>query len=477
MRTRLTSLMPSLTRFWQRLSPGSAFLVIAALFGVIFCFKTPPFQVPDEVVHFYRAYEISEGHLLARQIPGGYGDLLPANMTQQVDNLVGNIRWNPNGKYNAAETFQNLSEHLDSKRVAPVHFEATAAYSPVAYVPQSIGVGSGRLLDLPLVADLFLGRLANLAVWIGLVVLALWLIPFGKWALFALALTPMSLFQAASVSPDAMINGSAFVFVAVSLRLIFVETSISKWEYMALFAPVAVFALSKPEYLPLALLLLPIPALRFGSVVRKRVLIATVVVVAVLLTALWNYKVRNVGNIAISQASATLHYEISPKSQFRFILKHPIRYGTAVLNTYVTSNGDPLEEQFIGVLGWLDTKIPLWIVILDVLLIAYCLASIRIPRGPTLGQRGVVLTAGLLSFLGVTTALYAYYTPVGYWEVIGLQGRYFIPLSPLLIPLTSNLSKSVRPTEGSLKTTAISVATAVLICSICVLSFRYYNQL
>ena len=47
--------------------------------------------------------------------------------------------------------------------------------------------------------------------------MAIRLIPFGKWILLVLALSPTALFQAATISPDAISNGIGFLFIAGSL--------------------------------------------------------------------------------------------------------------------------------------------------------------------------------------------------------------------------------------------------------------------
>ena len=41
------------------LNPIKIFLVLALLFGTLFVLITPPFQGPDEPVHFYRATQIA----------------------------------------------------------------------------------------------------------------------------------------------------------------------------------------------------------------------------------------------------------------------------------------------------------------------------------------------------------------------------------------------------------------------------------
>ena len=92
------NLLPTaLKLFWRNYLPANAFLVIAAVVGLAFCVITPPFQVPDEVVHFYRAYQISEGHLIARPVKGGYGNLVPQKHAQTSYRLIWEDQFSPWG--------------------------------------------------------------------------------------------------------------------------------------------------------------------------------------------------------------------------------------------------------------------------------------------------------------------------------------------------------------------------------------------
>lgn len=43
------------------LNAAKSFLFIFLLFGTLMVFLTPPFQVPDEINHFYRAWQVSTG--------------------------------------------------------------------------------------------------------------------------------------------------------------------------------------------------------------------------------------------------------------------------------------------------------------------------------------------------------------------------------------------------------------------------------
>src|ERR1043165_2935158 len=50
------------------------YLTIGLVFGLAFLVVTPPFQIPDEPNHFFRCFQISEGHVrpeIGESLPGG----------------------------------------------------------------------------------------------------------------------------------------------------------------------------------------------------------------------------------------------------------------------------------------------------------------------------------------------------------------------------------------------------------------------
>ena len=91
----------------------------------------------------------------------------------------------------------------------------------------------GRVLDLPALKVLFAMRFAGLLTYIVLVWLAVRLIPYGKWVLAILVLSPMAIFQASTVSTDAISNGLGFLFIGGCLSV--ASRSQVKWkEWIAL---------------------------------------------------------------------------------------------------------------------------------------------------------------------------------------------------------------------------------------------------
>src|SRR5262245_49371142 len=90
------------------LTPENAFALMALPFGLMFLLLTPPFQVPDEAQHFYRAFHLSEfgfrGVSVNVEERNGtavrfYGALLPKSLAATVDQSdLMTTRFRPNSK-------------------------------------------------------------------------------------------------------------------------------------------------------------------------------------------------------------------------------------------------------------------------------------------------------------------------------------------------------------------------------------------
>ena len=133
-------------------------------------------------------------------------------------------------------------------------------YSPLPYLPQMLGNSIGRLLELSPLAIMYLGRFTNLLLWAGCIYLALSLLPDFGWALLLLAMTPTSLFLAASLSPDALTSGLCFVFVTLVCHHATRDSGFIAGRQVAMLILLAgCLGLAKPGYVGLIALLTIIP--------------------------------------------------------------------------------------------------------------------------------------------------------------------------------------------------------------------------
>ncbi|WP_158930665.1 DUF2142 domain-containing protein [Acidisphaera sp. S103] len=434
------------------------------LIGVLpLVFLTPPFQVPDEQQHFYRAYQLSELDLRGVVRDGAAGAVLPSSLPELADRFLGTraihtdrpVRPTP-----LRETLKMLAKPLDPTRREFVDFSGAAFYSPLPYLPQAVAIAVGRGLGLGPLGLLYAARLVNGLAALLVAAAALRALPVGNMLLLVFGLLPMAVYEFASASPDAAMISAAFLFTATAMRARFR----GRWTWkQVLLACVAgcVFCPLKPVYAPLLVMGLP-------GVFRRRAAGHVIAVHAVLIAT-----VLGATGLWLAYISSTLVLPVpgaSLSQQFAGIVAHPNVFAGTVLNT-IEVNGLFYMYGTIGILGWLRIPLPETMYLLPMIAVLMCV-MLRHPITPRIGPAEALWQTLLLgtSALLVLIALYLYWTPVGEHVISGVQGRYFLPLAGLAA-VTLGAAVPPRPrTLGPLLelVVVLTVATEVVWTSIVV---------
>ena len=222
--------------------------------GVTFTYVTPALVAPDEYTHLAAAYELAstwsgqtaadeDGNLLLRECDAAHFG------TKTGD--IGVLAYKN-------EAIAETSEP-GSPDVLTTHSEVKAGQGSGNYLAQALGIRLARAQGKNFYTMLLYGRLANLILYLLLAALAVWLAPTSLRGLFAcVALLPMPLQLAASLSPDAAVLGLVFSFTALCLRLR--GEKAVWWQKILLIVLGGLTAPGKAIYLPVILLCLLIPA-------------------------------------------------------------------------------------------------------------------------------------------------------------------------------------------------------------------------
>lgn len=222
--------------------------------GVTFTYVTPALVAPDEYTHLAAAYELAstwsgqtaadeDGNLLLRECDAAHFG------TKTGD--IGVLAYKN-------EAIAETSEP-GSPDVLTTHSEVKAGQGSGSYLAQALGIRLARAQGKNFYTMLLYGRLANLILYLLLAALAVWLAPTSLCGLFAcVALLPMPLQLAASLSPDAAVLGLVFSFTALCLRLR--GEKAVWWQKILLIVLGGLTAPGKAIYLPVILLSLLIPA-------------------------------------------------------------------------------------------------------------------------------------------------------------------------------------------------------------------------
>ncbi len=398
-------------------NPAAVFAVLACCFGTLFLAITPPMQVPDEPLHFYQAYSVAYGNLLdksATQIP-----LNARTVQKSFEHLIGH----PERKTSPAQILEAFQVPLDPEKRGP---DSTFGNPFLTYAFGALGIRLGAALELPPVALMYLGRFFTFLFWFSATYLAIRLSPILKWTLCALALTPMSVFEGASLSADSFTNAWCFLFIAYVFHLSYGprNTHLRSGDYALLLLLSLPVTFSKFVYGVLILLFWLIPGSRFPSKGVRWLSFFGLSGIHLALFAWWMSLKSKLG-------LPPPFPDVSASRQLAHLKADLWNYWDVVWRS-LSEQGEGYWKAFVGILGWLDTVLPDYVYYLYFgIFVLLWAADKTAPRAIRWADRIWAFSALILGLALVLTSQYLLWTSVGKGTIDGVQGRYFIPLSPL----------------------------------------------
>lgn len=482
------------TRFSEKLSicwdfakkcfkkPETFFLIFSITFGFMLVFVTPPMQVPDANSHFIRAYQVSDLNLTSTKFIKDnkihYGSEIPVSVIEARDVFLGGVIGQPQNQFKRHIIKQYVNQPLNPNIKEKTIIEAAGVYSPLVYIPQAVGISIGKIFQTSPLIMIWLARLMNLAVWIVAIYFAIRLLPFAKWGLVILALNPVAVFFSASVSPDVINISFAFLFVSMILSTFGTNKLATKKKLLMMLILLGVLALSKPVNVLFAPLLFTIPGRHFAT--RRKYLFYCIggFLLSILLFILWNYQIRGILDASVLAQSGGAN--ISVHKQLAFVVHHPFGYVKTIVNNFIIvspgTSGDAVLGTYFGVLGWLDTTIPLWSIMLYLLTLGLAVLN-QFGRGIVVltKHKLIFLSIFAIAFVGNITAMYFNATIVGSPVVSGVQGRYFMPFTILLLVVFTGRKKVLQISNKNMSLILGLSMSVVLIMTVIRICMRYYG--
>lgn len=446
--------------------PARAFLVVGSLFGLFFVFLFPPFQIIDEQTHFFKAYAIAEGSLIGhRNTSGNVGDDLPVSLSVGAA-PYGRLIFRYDQKQSPRQTLRDVSLPLNPAQMNFVPFRNTIIYPPLTYLPQIIAIKITMFFKTSPIFSLYAARLAALSFWLLLTYWAIKLLPYGKWTLFVLALFPMSLSQAASVSADSVINAVSFFAIALILYATAYKKTLSKSILWLLFASGVVLALIKMPYFLVMLAAIAIPSNNFPARFNKRRFLAVTYIVMSVLIVGWTLLVKG------------MHQDLRPpdtsvSAQAQVLLRHPDVFVKGLLEYPFTKDAGITLSSFYGLLGWNEIKIPI-----IVIAYGYGLLILSLFEKPKLVITKAVrcLSAGTwtVTVMAILVLLYLSWIPVGTSRLYDVWGRYFSSIALLLVPLVAGTLRFDEESYRKIRTLIVVSTLLMLALATFLIWNRYY---
>ena len=395
--------------------PDIIFLWMGLIFGISTCFINPPFQVPDEIYHLSHAVYLTQDNEISSN---SSGTSFPMNAVISGAEVHLHYRHTPLFLKEKSDYFSRLPPHPQFTEKT----NYTKHHSMFPYIPSAIGVYIGKIFELSWLDMTYLARITNLLVWLFLSYLAIRFIPIGKWLLCLIALSPMSIFQAASISIDSLTNGLSFLLIALILKFIFEKQRI----VLAGILTVSIFlAFTKIPYLILLSLMLLVFTQR--QLNFTQILSSILITVLIFSGFLW---------IFFTQTSSS--FNSIAFQQIYSIIQQPIDYIQLIIET-IRLHGISLVRGWVGIFGWLEINIPMWFVVSNIMMLALYAITDSSPFALKKLSKILIFMAFILGIFVVFTTLYIIETPLLKLSYIdGLQGRYFVPLGILPFLLLQN---------------------------------------
>jgi uncharacterized membrane protein len=260
------------------------FLIAGLLFGILFCTFIPEGAGFDEDAHLVRIFDTALFNIIPKQPP-------------QEPNLTFSefftLSYQRRGFQSPASDLFNTENFLlkpDRENMTPRTTRSN--YFPLLYLPQTVVAGIGwRIFDFPIIPVVIAMRLIGLIIYLFAGVLTIRMLPIGKWVFVILALSPLAIFQASTISGDGLTMSVCFIFTGLVLRTFSLrEKAIDLRTAMLICGASLLLGMSKPGIIILLPLLF---LLCWNKAESKKIplIIISGVILSIIISVGWSYMV------------------------------------------------------------------------------------------------------------------------------------------------------------------------------------------
>jgi uncharacterized membrane protein len=408
------------------------FVILGLVFGWIMAIVNPPFHSNDEDRHFLYAYAISQGDWTYDVQNNKRGTEMPKNLVQIVKSFQG-IPFHQGTQLQSAK--------IDQIRNAPLNPDDTTFYSnpnmtnnPLPYIPAAIGIMFGKFIDSNPLFILWSARVFSLFAYLALIFIAIRSTPVFKNVFAIMGLMPMALFQGASVTYDTMLIAAAFLYVAYVLYLA-LDDRVKKLrftDYAALILILILLNSTKEGYFLLSFVFFIIPRKKIGN-------IGIYILMVLLFILLYYFK-----DFSWKMYYASLEIKGSGQAfqkDFRFggssgiwdRLSEPFHLASLIFKN-IAHFKQEWTAGLIGRFGYSYTNLPNFaLYFYGIILLVAGLIDGRHDIEIKAWQKSIIFALGILNVLMIIVGFLVIASPIGAHMIFGLQGRYFIPILPVLL--------------------------------------------
>lgn len=420
-------------------------LSIGFLVGILFSIFIPYGAGFDEETHILRIYDLSGLNFIPNQGPEnktiGFGEFFTLSYQRKYFQTPAIDFFEP-------EIF-NLQADYDSMAIT----RTRSNYSPVSFLPQAFMAGViWRVLDIPIIPGVILLRLTGFIFYSLVVYLSIKIIPVGKWVISILAYLPTSLFQATTLNADLYTNATSFLFISISFFFIINKTvEVRNWKKILLYGVIIFLGFTKPPTILLFGLLFLLPFRSFSK--RERFLLTLACVISIIIHLGWFIAPLII--TGVEQGG-----DVRLKDSILLVLQSPFDFIFILINGLIKSISI-YYKAWLAVYGYWVGIVPQIIYWLFPPLI---FTAIILEHNEITISRKIRIILMIIFFICLIVVSAIDFLPryfPGDYSVLGSQGRYFIPFTPILFLTLIGIFKFPKFPKLSLIYSAISLFTII----------------
>ena len=419
----------------KEIKPEKAMLLIMPIFCILLFITMPVGRGHDESMHWYKAFEISQGSLMTPIDEETKSSIavLPKNTHKIVVEREKTV-------YKYIDNIPLLNEKIDYDKFERIQNQNSAAYCFIQYLPEVVGIYIGELFTQTPLLIAYCTRLANIIVCTLIMYFAIKLIPFGKNILLLLSIIPIVIEGFSTISPDGLTIAICALFIAYTLYIVFDKNKkCGTKETIFLTILGAIVSLCKIVYMPLIFLVLIIPKEKFNNKKERIISLSLIITVGVICNLVW----LAFGSMALLNTNTNTYLGTTENGtiiKVTSILANPIEYIQKMIYTIGLKGNQYFLSLFGGQLEWNETiKIEIIPYILCGIAIVTALSEEKLKIAFKKYQKIIIFLIILVIMLLIFTSLFIQWSDNDLKYIDGVQGRYFLPILPLMLFLVGGL--------------------------------------
>ncbi|MDR2977336.1 MAG: DUF2142 domain-containing protein [Streptococcaceae bacterium] len=425
------------------------FVVISFMMGSFYIKNVSPLTLPDANMHLENSVSLAEGNVFLTKdyvkLPSQYSfeyedknSVRPLADFAKTNRLISNILPDiyTKGDDHWISKIQKLPKVTGKTKTYIRH-----QYPSINWLPQALGFSFAQA-QRSSVANTFISmRVANLIFYIVTAVISLCLLPRGKIIATALLLNPYTIFLASSISGDIFTIAAANLFIAFLFNLCAQGETLRASKIVPLFFLGILLFLTKVAYVPLLLLIFAIPKQRL-KLSLKFLYTALIGAIGSVLYLLWSKFFSVVG----------YPLEFKPEKNLAYVLERPWKAIVSIFDNVI----QPKEvlsywnKAFSGKVKLVNQQLLYPVIICFILGLIWLMVYLIFLRNKANLRLFIVSVLAAFGSIFITNAAllvtWTFAYKFGFKDIIGFQGRYYIPLILLLlVPWVANYKAKNKP--------------------------------